>query len=1271
VLRRIGRLIFKLLPLWSWRIGVYGSLTALVLVGGAILGLRYWILPNIDSYRDDLERALTRATGQRIDIGEISADWQGLRPQFSLGKVVVYDAAGRPALELARIDNSLSWLSLLALEPRFHTMQIHRPHLEVRRAPDGTVSIAGIALRGAQEGRGLADWVFRQRQVTITGASVEWIDEQRGAPPLELSEVTLQLQNEYFRHRFALNGVAPAEIAGQIDLRGDLVGRSLDNLAEWQGQLFVQLDYVDLAVWQQWLDVPIEIAQGRGGVRAWIDVAQERPSAITADLALVDLKARLAPDLQQLDLTRLAGRINWRGWSSGFEVSAHGLKGVAVVGHTFDSADFSLRRVYEQAKSPSRTEVKATSLDLDALAHLVEHLPIEPALRAELDRYEPRGKLYELSAKWTGMWHAGQYEVKTRFEELAFNPVEHLPGWRGVTGTMEANEKGGSLTLTSTKLRIELPKVFEEPLDFDQASGQLRWAPAPGRQIDFRLSELKLANADLAGTVSGSYRSASGQRGTIDLTAALTRADASKVAHYLPLVIGKATREWLRTSVLGGRSNDVKLKLKGNLAHFPFADAAKGVFEVTAKAREGVLEYATGWPRIEALAADLVFSGKRMEIRAASGRILEAQIARVQATIPDLLTTDEILEVSGEAEGPTAEFARFMEESPVAAMIERSTKGMAPQGNGRLALRLTMPLRRIKDTRVAGSYQLQSNRLHVHPDLPPLEQVTGRVDFTESSMKAQGIAAQLFGGPLSLSVTAQDGTVAASASGRASVEALRKSFESPLLAELSGSADWRSAIRMRGKQTDFTLESDLRGVGSGLPVPLAKTPAESTPLRLERRALGDDRDQIDVVLGNVLNARVLRRREGEALVLDRAAVGLGVEPPATESPGIAVRGALASLDLDRWRALAGRGASGGWPPVSGMALKLGTLELLGRRFHDVAIDARQQGGNWQAQVSGRELAGEIDWRAQGKGQLVARLKRLSLPPSVERAGGAPEPEAARARAEYPALDVVVEDFQHKGRSLGRLQLAAVPDGRSWQIEQLQVLSPEGTLTADGTWHWQAQVPRTQVNFKIDVSDIGKFLARMGYPEGVRGGTARLAGTLGWNGPPQDMDMPSLTGSMTVEAARGQFAKLEPGIGKLLSILSLQALPRRVALDFKDVFSEGFAFDSISGEVKVQGGLASTQGFRIDGSSAKVAMSGEVDLARETQKLRVRVVPSIGDSVATVTALLGGPVAGIGVFLAQRLLNDPLGQLIAYDYSVTGTWSDPAVVKLGTDRAEPS
>jgi uncharacterized protein YhdP len=185
---------------------------------------------------------------------------------------------------------------------------------------------------------------------------------------------------------------------------------------------------------------------------------------------------------------------------------------------------------------------------------------------------------------------------------------------------------------------------------------------------------------------------------------------------------------------------------------------------------------------------------------------------------------------------------------------------------------------------------------------------------------------------------------------------------------------------------------------------------------------------------------------------------------------------------------------------------------------------------------------------------------------------------------------------------------------------------------------------------------------MGYPEGVRRGTAKIEGSLSWAGSPQRIDYPTLSGNFVLDASKGQFVKLEPGIGKLLGILSLQSLPRRISLDFRDIFSEGLAFDEIVGAVKVVKGVASTDNLRITGPAARIVMNGQVDLAKETQTLRVKVNPQLSDTVSVAGALIGGPVAGVAAFLAQKLLKDPLNQIASYEYDVTGSWSDPQVTK---------
>jgi uncharacterized protein YhdP len=114
----------------------------------------------------------------------------------------------------------------------------------------------------------------------------------------------------------------------------------------------------------------------------------------------------------------------------------------------------------------------------------------------------------------------------------------------------------------------------------------------------------------------------------------------------------------------------------------------------------------------------------------------------------------------------------------------------------------------------------------------------------------------------------------------------------------------------------------------------------------------------------------------------------------------------------------------------------------------------------------------------------------------------------------------------------------------------------------------------------------------------RGAPTTIKGQLDWPGAPSDYDPKTLSGALKVEVGSGQFTKIEPGIGKLLGVLSLQALPRRIALDFRDVFTEGFAFDRIDGNVRIARGVMTTDDLRLVGPAARVDITGEANLARD-------------------------------------------------------------------------
>jgi len=270
---------------------------------------------------------------------------------------------------------------------------------------------------------------------------------------------------------------------------------------------------------------------------------------------------------------------------------------------------------------------------------------------------------------------------------------------------------------------------------------------------------------------------------------------------------------------------------------------------------------------------------------------------------------------------------------------------------------------------------------------------------------------------------------------------------------------------------------------------------------------------------------------------------------------------------------------------------------------------------------------------------------------------------------YPALDIVAENFEARQKKLGRLELLASQQSGDWSIEKLKIVNPESTLTMDGEWHNWKRHPNTKLNLTWDISDMGKTLDRFGYPETIKGGTGSLSGQLKWPGSPHEFDLANLGGNMQIDAHKGQFLKIQPGIGRLLGILSLQSLPRRLLFDFRDVFNDGFGFDKVSASVRIDNGILRSNNFKMEGPAAKVAIGGETDINRETLNLHIEVQPSLSDSLS-LAALAGGPVAGAAAFVAQKLLKDPLNKLAAYQYDITGTWDDPQEVKSSSNKTAP-
>jgi len=1280
------RRLYRLVRAVGW------SLVGLYFVAAiGVLGLRFFVLPRVGEYRTEIARIVSDAVGERVEIGGVDANWFALHPRLELRDVRVLDRHGDVALELPFAGATLAWRSLVYGELRFRSLVLDRPELRMRRDRDGHLFIAGLALRPTEhyDDSGVADWLIDQGEIVIRQARIVWTDELRSAAPLQLEKVSFVLENQGSHHRFALRAEPPRELAAPLDVRGDLVGRAAGPIDAWQGRVYVASTFVDLAAWHQWVDYPFEVNSGRGALTAWLAFRGRTLTELSADVALANVSARLAHDLDVLELASVQGRIGTRARHPSFAISdllrsreltyeAYGeqLAMVTRSGVAFGPTDFRATWKPAGESHAQRGELFLRSVGIAALAHLGSHIPLPEELRRAIAGIDPQGRLDDVFLSWVGDLQAPvSYRARSRFTGLGMQPWKGVPGFAGLSGTVEATEQGGNMFIDAPGVTVSAPELFPEPpLRFDVLTARLGWTRTePG--IELRIDDLVVENDDLAGALSGTYRSTRDSPGTVDFTANVVRAAGPAVYRYIP-AIGVRLRTWMKEAIYAGTATDGVIRVQGDLADFPFYDGKGGIFRIAGNATGAALRYADGWPEISGITGDFEIDSQAIHIRATSGDILGAHVRSARAEVPDAFSDDERMSVAGEVEGDTVEFLKFIDRSPVKQMISGFTEGWSAQGRGKLALKIALPFARVNETKLAGSYRFNDNRLLPGPEIPELAALNGTVTFTEDSVRASAMRAEIHGGPLAFDfMTRGDSTIALHGVGRFDAERLARDVGFPLAERLQGGADYRLDMTFRGKHADFSVESDLVGVALDLPAPFGKARTDPWPSKVERiigqaaAAGGGRRDMVNVSLGTLVNAQLETRVAAGVSTLERGAIGVGAAKVAVPTePGVLVAVDLPELDLDTLGRLVPRNvaATPVAEAVTAVTLRSDTLMAFGRGFHDVTLNAQRSGSEWQAQARSQEVVGRLAWRPEGRGALVARLERLELPDA-----GQPGPSARDTFNELPALDIVANSVFRSGRYLGRLEVVAVNQGDNWRIKRCELRAPEGAIVAQGSWRPRDVLPeQTAVSFKVETTDAGKYLSRFGYTDAVARGEGTMQGELTWNGPPHGIDYATLNGRVRLGAGKGQFLKAEPGISRLLGLLSLQSLSRRSVGDFGDVLEKGFAFDSIAATANVSRGVMNTQDFIMVGPSAAITMKGTTDIAQETQKLELRVVPDVGGGVAAAAGLaLLNPLIGAGTLLAQQLFKNPIGEMIALEYDVTGTWHDPKI-RLRTAAATP-
>ena len=1302
------------------RLAVVFLLLAYFLAGIGFLVVRYAVWPRVDQWRPAIEARLSSEIGAPVRLGELRADFDRLSPRLRVDGARIGEA-GEAGLRLDHIEALLSWRSVLAMEPVFRLLSIDAPRLDIARIDDSRFAISGLVVDtavdvadAATESR-LAQWLMGQQVIRIQGARLKYSD-MRSASSAEFVDVDIAVDSAGRRHELMASGRGePTPSGGALAPIGafELVA-DLERVegAGWTGQAYAAFQDADVLAINALAGVRSPLVGGRGRGRLWFELAAGRPVEAHGEIDLAGPILRTADGTGRLDV--LAGRIaaRWRD-DGGVEITTEGIELVDSAGVAIDAAAGRQHLAFDADWRLGSARISLSAADAMDLLELARAMPLPAALARRIARWRVGGRIDGATLDWRASGEAPDYGIDVRFSELSLALAgprgAAAPGFDGLSGTARLDPSGGRLALAGGGAVLRLPGLLEhDEIGLDRYDAQVGWRRDAAGQLEVALERFGFENADAAGEVQGSWRATPAGPGAVDLEGHLDRADGTRVWRYLPLELNDEARRWVRDAIRAGHSRDVRLRLRGDLADFPFVDPAQGEFLVTVAVESGRLAYDEDWPPIEAVAGKLRFERASMSFEGEGARMFGLALGDIAAHIEDL--DDPVLDVRGTAEGPLADMIRVVAESPLREEVGEALGRLRFDGPASASLRLELPVDDLDASRVEGSVRLAGNRFEPLANLPPFEAVRGEIAFTHEGIAFEGLRANWLGGEVQADGRGAGEALAIRGRGRATAAGLVPLVPSRFAAALSGGFDYRGELRFDRRGARIALSSDLAGLALALPAPLGKAAAAVRPARLELVPIdGDDaarhvRLRVDptgatsAAAATGTDAIELLLETGDAapdedVPVRRAALGVGIAPALPET-GFALRVHMAELDLDRWRELLGAGAdplpaSDELPEPDRLSLRVGAARIGGKTVHDLVLEATRLDDAWKARVHSRQADGRREWREAGDsgpgGNLVARFARLEIPEDDKHDITSLLTEAPRS---LPALDVRAERFTLGTMDLGALELTAhqgeAGRGGDWLIDRLVLEHAAGRLEATGRWSAaeagaagaataDAPVRTMALDFGLAIGDAGRLLGALGFPDTVRGGTGDFSGGVRWQGSPLAIDLPSLTGELRLDIGRGQFLRTEPGIAKLIGVLNLQSLPRRLNFDFRDVFAEGFAFDEIRGGAALLRGVASTEDLEMNGLQARVRLRGEVDLVRETQSLLVAVQPQVDAGLASLAyAAMVNPAVGIGSFIAQWMLSKPLSDMLATEFEVEGDWSDPQVTQRARETpVEPA
>ena len=1249
---------------------------AVVILLAVAVGLFRLMLPKLPAYQEEIKDWASAAIGMQVEFSGMNARWRLSGPELTF-----YDAElatdGRARVlhaEEVSLGVELPRL-LLDFELVADRVLIRDADVELRQAEDGRWLVQGIPLgetgpAPAGEPDGALVGIGEDIALHVTLA--------HRTEPVTLEVDSVQFRREDGQQSVDASLVLPEAFGAELEVAG--TQRLPDGGAPAPWRLYVEGEGLDLAALAGLLPEPPPLASGTADVQLWVELEDGAASSATANFMLADVAADAsgdgAPDPPGTPFSS-QGRLEFSRGPDSWLVAADEFV-MTAAGNQWPESSLTLRATTGDAGQLERLAGRATWIDFDMLRHVAPLLPAD--YREAFGELALSGVVRDLDLSIHEPASPDRrFHGTARLEQVGVAPWRGFPGLRGFSGSLRADQAGGRLEMDAADVQVSLPAWFAEPIVLSQAAGTVIWRR--GEAGTTILSDsVRLGTADIDSQSSLQVTlPADGGSPLLDLQSRWSAASVGVIERYLPAKVMKpGLVRWLRDALVEGEVTAATTRFSGALREFPF-DEGEGTFRTEAHVQDAVLRYAGSWPQVEGIDAELVIENTRLytvenSATSAGNRVVDARLE-----IPDLRSP--VLLIDARAAGTLDSIYRFARQSPIDSLFGGHLERVEVAGGASFHLQLNYPVLDRDRYTFSTAFQSEDGTVSIDGLPAPITDIRGGVTVTRDALRSDALVGRFLGSPITIELAragdaAPGHSVIARARGSVTDDGLVEGLGLPLAGRLQGATTFQAAVRFpdRGAEVpaplSIRIESDLNGLALDLPEPLGKLPGIVRPLSLELAFPEDGRIAATGNLSDAAQWRLAFAQGNGGWDFDRGTVALGgAVPGEPQSRGLHIVGHAPRLDVDAWLALADDPSTGTGvgDRIRSIDLLVDELGVLGQELsrHRLVVD--RSAHDWVVQLDGEHVVGSIRLPYDfGSGRAIElAMRKLTLPGGEDAAAREP---LADPRT-LPRIVVQADEFSLGNRRLGSLAAEFARTPRGLVADTIETSSATFDIIGSASWLVDESDPtgqRTFVSGRLTSSDAMQTLEQLDYQPGIESEAMDVQFDVSWSGGPRQDFLGTLEGNVGVRFGVGQLNEIEPGAGRVFGLMSIVALPRRLSLDFSDVFDRGFGFDEITGNFRLEDGQAYTCDLSLKGPAADVGIVGRTGLVNRTYQQAAVVSANVGNTLPVVGAVVAGPQVAAALLIFSQIFKKPLQEMGQVYYGIEGSWEDPVV-----DGIEPS